>query len=233
MIDRTACYVISCCVLGVIIALVGWYVYLKVKGTAGCEKFTSDYEVHEFPHFLTDEECEAVIALSKRRGLEPSRVYSKDADLLEPDMRVSEQVWLSDGDEAVIAAISKRAADLTKVPESHQEQLQVVHYDAGGKFTPHYDACDDKPEVCARLDERGGQRLATLLIYLNDDFEGGGTNFVKLNKTVVPEKGKAVLFYNVDPKNNNEIIRDSMHEGAPVKSGEKWIANKWVRVRPL
>jgi len=122
---------------------------------------------------------------------------------------------------------------LTNMPAAHQEQLQVVHYDVGGKFTPHYDACDDKPEVCARLDENGGQRYATLLIYLNDGFEGGGTNFPKIGKSVVPEKGKAVLFFNVSDDESRAIIPESMHEGAPVTRGEKWVANKWVRVKPL
>jgi prolyl 4-hydroxylase len=217
------------------ITWVAVYIFQKITAAArsrSLERFDSDYVVQEFPHFLTDAECDAVIAAAQKQGMEPSRVYSKDADLLNPDLRVSEQAWIPDSVDPVVKTISERTSVLTNMPVSHQEQMQVVHYDVGGKFTPHYDACDDKPDVCARLDERGGQRYATLLIYLNDGFEGGGTNFPKIGKSVIPEKGKAVLFYNVR-QSDHAVIPESMHEGAPVTNGEKWVANKWVRVRPM
>jgi prolyl 4-hydroxylase len=65
-------------------------------------------------------------------------------------------------------------------------------------------------------------------MYLNDDFDGGETFFPKINKKVVPELGKAVLFYSVN--NNGVLLQKSLHGGLPVQSGEKWIANKWIHL---
>jgi prolyl 4-hydroxylase len=69
------------------------------------------------------------------------------------------------------------------------------------------------------------------LIYLNDDFEGGETDFILANRTIIPKKGKAILFYNVDI--NLTLIPESVHVGRKVRNGTKWIANKWIRVFPF
>ena len=73
-----------------------------------------------------------------------------------------------------------------------------------------------------------GPRYLTVLFYLNDNFEGGETIFPKINKLVKPKKGKAIIFQNVD--NNGVIITQALHGGEPVKNGEKWIANKWIKL---
>ena len=80
-----------------------------------------------------------------------------------------------------------------------------------------------------RVNGDNGPRLLTVLFYLNDDFEGGETIFPKINKVVKPQKGKAVIFRNVD--NDGVIISQAVHGGEPVKNGEKWIANKWIRIQ--
>lgn len=80
-----------------------------------------------------------------------------------------------------------------------------------------------------------GTRFATLLLYLNDDMEGGHTSFPMWRNAetskqleVRPEKGKAVLFYNLLPDGNYDEL--SMHAALPVKEGEKWLANLWIWV---
>ena len=192
------------------------------------------YVVKEIPNFLTHAECDRIIERARAAGIMPSRVYGNTSDDVSMNVRMSEQAWLSDDSndsDPVVQSITKRVSELTNYPKSHQEKLQVVHYGVGGKFTPHYDACDSSKNDCSRF---GSQRLATLLIYLNDDFEGGGTRFPKIDKTVVPEKGKAVLFYNIDSTTwAHTIIPESLHEGLPILHGEKWVANKWVRVEPF
>jgi hypothetical protein len=75
-----------------------------------------------------------------------------------------------------------------------------------------------------------GHRLYTFLIYLNDDFEGGGTDFPRMNLCIKPKKGKAILFQNIDER--FDLIPESLHAGCPVTSGTKWVANKWIRVWP-
>lgn len=78
------------------------------------------------------------------------------------------------------------------------------------------------------MNQNNGPRYLTVLFYLNDNFDGGETIFPKINKLVKPEKGKAVIFQNVN--NNGVIITQALHGGKPVKNGEKWIANKWIRL---
>jgi prolyl 4-hydroxylase len=188
-----------------------------------------NYKVHEFDEFLTSEECDRIIELS-RENLVESRVYSGfDAeDLYETASRKSEQCWLDDNDDPLIASISQKVKDLTNTHDNHQEKLQVVNYQKGGFFSPHYDACDGTPEYCSRMNGKEGPRYYTLLIYLNDDFEGGETVFPKINKFVKPKKGKAVLFQSVDHR--GVIIDEAFHGGNPVSAGQKWIANKWIRL---
>ena len=76
-------------------------------------------------------------------------------------------------------------------------------------------------------------RYATLLLYLNDNFGGGQTNFPRAinpthhdGLTVTPQKGKAVLFYNMLPDGNVDDL--SQHQALPVTEGEKWLANLWI-----
>lgn len=185
-----------------------------------------NYDIKEIPNFLTHEECNKVIELSNGK-LFPSKVYSQNEDLLSNDSRISQQCWLTD-DNPLIKDISERVKQFTNTI-GKQEQLQVVNYPKGGFFSPHYDACEGNEGYCSRMNGSDGPRLLTVLIYLNDNFEGGETVFPKINKSVKPEKGKAVIFRNVDE--NGVIITQALHGGEPIKSGEKWIANKWIRIK--
>ncbi len=125
------------------------------------------------------------------------------------------------------------AARLTGIDASHQEALQVAVYEPRGMFVEHYDACPtmaEDPDNCDRMNQGAGQRRATLLVYLNDGFAGGETEFVKIGLKIRPERGKGILFWDTDGDEN--IIASSMHRGNPVLSGEKWIATKWTHKRP-
>ena len=194
------------------------------------------YQVKEFPGFLTPEECDALKEIAKRFKFEDSSLYTglETGDAIDTTQRQSKQTWLKDEDDALVAEISERVAGITGYPVSHQEQLQVVQYGVGGKYDPHYDACNENPkERCDRLNGRSGQRVLTFLIYLNDgsEMEGGGTRFPNIGKTVFPEKGKGILFENVYA-GTEQVIPQSLHGGDPVIKGEKWIANKWIHQGP-
>ena len=78
----------------------------------------------------------------------------------------------------------------------------------------------------------GGQRYATFLLYLNDDFTGGETGFPKRDIKVKPEKGKAALFFNLEKDNKNKLD-DSYHAGLPPDTGVKWMCNVWVRMNKI
>jgi len=116
------------------------------------------------------------------------------------------------------------------MPLEHQEDLQIVKYTKDDFYKHHYDT-PYKDLPISKFNRLCGPRLATFLIYLNDDFEGGETEFIIINRTIKPKKGKALLFYNIDI--NLTLIPESMHRGKIIKKGEKWIANKWIRVWPF
>jgi prolyl 4-hydroxylase len=183
-----------------------------------------DYDIIEILNFLTYEECDKIIELSKGKMVS-SKVYKPNEDLLDNKTRISEQCWLKDND-PFIKNISDKVKSYTNTHSNYLEDLQVVNYKPGGFFKPHYDACVGNKADCERLN-KDGTRYLTVLFYLNDNLEGGETIFPKINKLVKPEKGKAVIFQNVD--HNGAIITQSLHGGEPVKHGEKWIANKWIK----
>ena len=185
-----------------------------------------DYDIKEIPNFLTHEECNKIIELSKG-NMVSSKVYSHDEDLFDTKTRISEQCWLKD-DNIIIKDITERIKLHTNTYNNYYEELQVVNYKPGGFFVPHYDACVGDKDTCQRMNQNNGPRYLTVLFYLNDNFDGGETIFPKINKLVKPEKGKAVIFQNVN--NNGVIINQALHGGEPVKNGEKWIANKWIRL---
>lgn len=214
-------------VLIIVLILVYTYMYKYELFVDGVDYIDmSDYDVQEIPGFLTPEECNKIIELTNGE-LFPSRIYSNNEDVYSTNSRKSQQCWLKD-DNPLIKSISERVRQYTKTSNKHQEQLQVVNYPVGGFFSPHYDVCEGNESFCERMNGQHGPRLITVLMYLNDDFEGGETVFPRINKTVKPQKGKAVIFKNID--NNGVIIKQALHGGEPIKSGEKWIANKWIRL---
>lgn len=219
----------------VIIAVIGLAIYFSYRGRSSPSSpqlmEAANYTVSEYPNFLTSDECDRLQHLATRKGLFESRVYGSGSDRLDLKSRISSQAWLEDSDDPVVAALSQKVANLVGLPVSYQESLQVARYLPGGKFEPHYDACDEKADNCRGMNGRSGPRYATVLIYLNDNFTGGTTSFLKLGITVRPQKGKAILFYDVDPR-TLKILDKSFHAGDALVSGEKWISNKWVHLKP-
>jgi prolyl 4-hydroxylase len=76
----------------------------------------------------------------------------------------------------------------------------------------------------------GGQRISTLIMYLNDVPAGGSTVFPEVGLDVLPRKGNALYF--AYATEDGQLDRRSLHGGSPVGAGEKWIATKWIRQRP-
>jgi len=190
----------------------------------------SGYVVKEFDGFLSTAECDSLMVFCESQKMDQSSVLSygtKSDTSVDMDSRKSRTKWLPNEQHPVAIKMAKFAAELSGKPLENQEMLQVVKYDEGGKFNPHFDACDiEDPEYKKRVNHGAGQRLATLLVYLNDRYEGGETDFVEIGYRVKPQKGKALFFWDTDDK--EEIIPWSKHMGCEVRGGNKWIATKWV-----
>jgi prolyl 4-hydroxylase len=176
---------------------------------------------------LSPEECDHLIRLADRSELRASEVYDSDQSKVSKRDRQSEQVWLKANEDPILERLSLAACRLTTKPRENQEDVQIVRYGPGGFYNPHYDACEGDDKHCRSFVSRGGQRYATLLVYLSDDFDGGGTHFPMIEYTALPKKGDAIFFYNTDAE--GRLFKDSQHGGMQVGAGNKWIANIWVR----
>ena len=178
-------------------------------------------------HFLAHDECDALIELS-RGTLEAARVVNAVTGSGSfTTSRIGAIGTLFGPRHALIERIEKRIEALTRWPSSHFQPLQVSHYNVGDAFELHHDFFD--PEVPAyrnRLKLKG-QRLATLIMYLNDCPSSGSTVFPLLDGWFVnPQKGNALFFSYVG--NDEKPDRRFLHGSTPIASGEKWIATTWL-----
>ena len=108
---------------------------------------------------------------------------------------------------------------------SGAEAPNIFHYAVGERYDTHFDFIENVPFSASEL-AQGAQRVVTFLLYLNDDFEGGGTEFPAINWGYKGRKGDAMYFWNVDAKGAPD--QRSMHTGTPPTEGEKWILSQWI-----
>lgn len=177
--------------------------------------------------FLSADERARIIEIA-RPGLRPSVALDKSV----PNKRTSQGTFLSGAlaSDPVVLALRARAAQLTLLPAEHGEPIQVLRYAPGEEYKNHVDYIPPKSAQAAKRMARGGQRLCTVLMYLNDVEEGGQTLFPRAGVEVPARQGDAVLFFNVRP--DHQVDPRTLHAGAPVIEGEKWLATLWVRERP-
>jgi prolyl 4-hydroxylase len=190
----------------------------------------TDLRVFVKDSFVTDEECEHIIAVAQDVGLNKA-VVSGSTKGETSEGRTGTNCWIPHDKTDTMKAVATRIADLVNMPLHYAESIQVVHYDAEQEYRPHMDGWKHDGSVKSkRMMDKRGQRLCTCLVYLNSPEEGGETVFPKLKKAVKPVKGSLLYFSNVE-QNTNVLHPDSLHGGAPVKKGEKWAFNLWFRER--
>lgn len=183
-----------------------------------------------FPGFATAAECDWAIERA-RDGLKRATVFNTNTgDQTYDSARDNSAVEFQLPDmDVVLEVLRGRISAATHLPVPIFEPLQVLHYSVGEQFHPHHDFLDpDVPEF-AELLRRFGQRIATVLVYLNDEYEGGETVFPKLGIRFRGRRGDALFFTNVDRSGHPD--RSTTHAGKPPTSGEKWIISQWIRDR--
>lgn len=174
---------------------------------------------------LSDEECDALIEASKPRMARSLTVQTQTGgEEMNPD-RTSNGMFFNRGESELIQRIEARIAHLLNWPVENGEGIQVLNYKAGAEYKPHYDYFDPDEPGTPTILKRGGQRVATLVIYLNEPARGGGTTFPDAGLEVAPQRGNAVFFSYDRP----HPATRTLHGGAPVIDGEKWVATKWLR----
>ncbi len=178
-----------------------------------------------FGNLLSGDECDELIALASAR-LERSETVQTDTGASEVnEARTSQGMFFDRGEHAVCVRIEARMAALLHWPLENGEGLQVLRYAPGAEYKPHYDYFDPAQPGTPVILRRGGQRVASLVCYLNTTASGGETVFPDVNLAVAPVRGNAVFFSYDRP----HPATRSLHGGAPVIDGEKWVATKWLR----
>jgi len=183
-----------------------------------------------FQRLLMPDECEALIALSRGRLARSPVVNPDTGDENLIDARTSMGAMFQVGEHPLIETLEARIAAVTGVPVEQGEGLQILNYKPGAEYQPHYDFFNPQRPGEARQLRVGGQRMATLVIYLNDVPAGGATAFPKLGLRVNPVQGNAVFFAYLGE--DGALDERTLHAGLPVEQGEKWIATKWLREAP-
>jgi len=180
-------------------------------------------------NLLSREECDALIDYGRTR-LERSPVVSDTDGKTEVHAhRTSRGAMLQRGETELVTRIEARLAAVTRWPVENGEGLQMLQYEKGNEYRPHYDWFDATLPGPRRHLERGGQRVGTIVMYLSDVDEGGGTSFPNIGLQVQPKKGSAVFFANTDAYRRPDP--QTLHAGEPVSKGVKYIATKWLRER--
>lgn len=197
-----------------------------------------------YHNLLSEQECAHVIRTAAPQ-MKRSTVVGHNASSVLDDIRTSYGTFIKRLQDTVIERVEEKVANWTRLPISHQEDLQVLHYVDGQKYGAHYDSLHSNSD---------NPRVATVLIYLTDVQDGGETAFPKSNKWASPERGKqldanfsdcakghvaypprrgdALLFFSLHSNGTQDAM--SMHTGCPVGKGStKWTATFWIHVEPF
>ena len=179
--------------------------------------------VKEIKGFLSKNECQALVEMIEANNVRSSVVVGGTDRSGISETRTSSTSNLAPNDPTV-KSIHQKIADNLGLDIKKGEDLQGQKYEPGQYFKEHNDyfSGDAYDKHCLH----SGNRTFTFMIYLNDDFEGGGTYFPKLQKTIKPELGKAVVWQNTI---DGEPQPETMHEGTTITKGVKYIITSWWR----
>lgn len=170
--------------------------------------------------FLSPEMCDSIIGKSREQLYKLGTLKGSIGG------RIADGCWLDDTDPDV-QFIKTAISEVSKYSIENQEGLHIVRYGVGGKYDAHWDYFVEGESYYENEIKRGGQRGESWLVYLNDDFDGGETEFPREGITIKPKKGLLVAWRNL--LEDGSVNPDSHHGGLPVTSGEKWIGIVWVR----
>ncbi len=181
--------------------------------------------VISFGSILSHDECDQLVDLARPRLERSQTVVNATGESEVNEARTSKGMFFTRGENDLCKRIEQRIGKLVNWPVENGEGLQILNYMPGAEYKPHYDYFDPAHSGTPKILQRGGQRVATLVMYLNSPVKGGGTTFPDVGVEVAPIKGNAV-FFSYDRAHPST---KTLHGGAPVIEGEKWVATKWLR----
>jgi prolyl 4-hydroxylase len=183
--------------------------------------------VYTISDFIDDETCDHFIQKAKPSLATALVALEKNGST--SSGRTNSNCWIAHNSDAITMSVANKIAEVVGLPLQNAESFQIVHYDTEQRYNAHFDAfVKDDADKNKRLLKRGGQRMITALVYLNDVEEGGHTSFTKLNINVAPEKKKLLVFHNCY-EGTTKRHENSLHAGTPPTKGEKYAFNLWFR----
>jgi prolyl 4-hydroxylase len=196
---------------------------LKTNEGFGYDDEPSQFrEPKVYPNFITRDDAKYILKMAEYNYEDSVVVGGENTE----GIRKSQTYWLSK-DDPVAKKIIQKVCYIDGYNTEQAEDIQVVKYEPNGYYNEHHDSCCENDDKCEEF-QKEGNRIVTMVIYLNDNFEGGATQFPKINKKFKPKKYSGILFYPMN-KNGDKCHENSLHAGMPITKGQKYIANVWIR----
>lgn len=165
--------------------------------------------------------CDWLIARARPK-LRPAQIYDEKAGRHRSasDRTNSYFPFLPPERDLILATVRARIAGATGLQVQAMESPHLLHYSVGEAFAPHFDTTEDPSSPGFR------PRVLTFLTSLNDDYEGGETEFPVIKGRWKGRQGSALFFWNV--RADGALDRRTLHAGLPVIRGEKWLLSQWI-----
>lgn len=179
-------------------------------------------------NFMSASECAELIKQAVNKLSRSTVVHHETGKSVENSARTSWGAFFGKAETPLIAEIERRISQRVGIPVENGEGLQVLRYTVGQEYAPHYDYFYNTETFVVNPLDNGGQRIMTVLVYLNTPTLGGATCFPDAGTEVAARQGRALVFsYEPTPESK------SLHAGMPVIAGEKWVITKWFRQQPF
>ena len=169
-------------------------------------------------NFITHDECKSLIELAGD-NFTHSTVYKNQKRGIDNISRTSRTCHITENELTI--RIKEKVSQLVNKPINCIEKLQIVKYEPGQFFVAHNDSFPLEYVL-----KNNNQRQYTILLYLNDDFSGGETDFPKLELSFTPKTGDALFWENCSNMRSFHI--EALHSGKTVTNGIKYAINIWI-----
>ncbi|MEE4538090.1 MAG: 2OG-Fe(II) oxygenase [Erythrobacter sp.] len=184
------------------------------------------FELFIIKEFISKADCAYLKAMTKN-DLQPSRTLGGEHPSFS-DFRTSSTSNLDQSD-SIVNLVETSISNLLGIESRNGEGIQGQYYTQGQTFKPHCDFLQENEEHWKTARREGGQRVWTAMAYLDEGMQGGETRFVKAGFNIKPVTGMLVLWANMNDDGYPDYL--TLHEAAPIISGEKTVLTKWYRER--
>jgi prolyl 4-hydroxylase len=207
-------------------AAFGTSVAERLRANPGVRPAKTDAaQMFVYPDFLSPDEC-AMLMRTIDAGSRRSTLLTQSND---PNFRTSDSCDL-DRWSPEIQPLDERIADLLGIEPQFGETIQGQRYAPGQQFRAHHDYFHEGESYWADMEQQGGQRTWTAMVFLNAVEQGGATWFPQAGVRFKPNPGQLVAWNNMNPDGSPNKL--TLHEGMAVVRGTKYIITKWFRERP-